>query len=299
MCGVFEEMSNIEKAMVNYERCDAYMKIIQEKYDEQENSMYMNVKQQQQHNYQLDTPSITFDSYSMRYRPNTDLIFDNVSLRINPYEKIGVVGRSGSGKSSLINALLRIVEPLSGRILISNQDITNIPLKLLRQWFSIVPQDAFVFEGTLRDNLDPFHKHSDYELEQVLHELHFNDNNKMGCLSLDTKINEDGSIYSVGEKQLICFARAILQQRKIILFDEATANVDKKTQELMNKHIFTKFNNSTVIIIAHRLSNIMQCDKVIVMDKGEVIEYDKPQTLYMNNQSVFRQLCNNDKQMMI
>ena len=301
MCGVFEEMSNIEKAMVNYERCDAYMKIIQEKYDEQENTMYVNVKQQHKEitQYQLDTPSITFDSYSMRYRPNTDLIFDNVSIRINPYEKIGIVGRSGSGKSSLINALLRIVEPLSGRILISNQDITNIPLKLLRQWFSIVPQDAFVFEGTLRDNLDPFHKHSDYELEQVLHELHFNDNNKMGCLSLDTKINEDGSIYSVGEKQLICFARAILQQRKIILFDEATANVDKKTQELMNKHIFTKFNNSTVIIIAHRLANIMQCDKVIVMDKGEVIEYDKPQTLYMNNQSVFRQLCNNDKQMMI
>ena len=296
MCGVFEEMSNIEKAMVNYERCDAYMKIIQEKYDEQENNVYIKQKETK---YQMETPSITFDSYSMRYRPNTDLIFDNVSIKINPYEKIGIVGRSGSGKSSLINALLRIVEPLSGRILISNQDTTSVPLKVLRQWFSIVPQDAFVFEGTLRDNLDPFHKHSDYELEQLLNELHFNDNMKMGSLSLDTKINEDGSIYSVGEKQLICFARAILQQRKIILFDEATANVDKKTQELMNKHIFTKFNNSTVIIIAHRLSNIMQCDKVIVMDKGEVIEYDKPQTLYMNNQSVFRQLCNNDKQMMI
>ena len=286
MLNVFEEMSNIEKAMVNYERCDSYTKIPKERYH----------TEGKDEKFVMKEPKIEFRNYSMRYRPNTDLIFSNLNLTINAYEKIGVVGRSGSGKSSIINALFRIIEPLNGEILIGDTVVNSVDLDDLRSEIEIVPQDPFLFEGTLRENLDIDTKFSDSDISKVLTDIKLFDllsSNKKG---LDMKIDENGSNFSMGEKQLICFARALLHKKKIVIFDEATANVDKKTEKVILDIIEKQFSACTVILISHKISNVMKCDRVIVMDKGSVIEYDKPQTLYSDTSSMFRKLCDNDKQ---
>ena len=286
MLNVFEEMSNIEKAMVNYERCDSYTKIPKERYH----------TEGKDEKFVVNEPKIEFRNYSMRYRPNTDLIFSDLNLKINANEKIGVVGRSGSGKSSIINALFRIIEPLNGEILIGDTVINNVDLYDLRSEIEIVPQEPFLFEGTLRENLDIDTKFSDSEISKVLADIKLFDLLSANAKGLDMKIDENGSNFSMGEKQLICFARALLHKKKIVIFDEATANVDKKTEKIILDIIEKQFSSCTVILISHKISNVMKCDRVIVMDKGSVIEYDKPQTLYSDTTSMFRKLCDNDKQ---
>ena len=174
--------------------------------------------------------------------------------------------------------------------------INNVDLYDLRSEIEIVPQEPFLFEGTLRENLDIDTKFSDSEISKVLADIKLFDLLSANAKGLDMKIDENGSNFSMGEKQLICFARALLHKKKIVIFDEATANVDKKTEKIILDIIEKQFSSCTVILISHKISNVMKCDRVIVMDKGSVIEYDKPQTLYSDTTSMFRKLCDNDKQ---
>lgn len=297
MLNVFEEMSNIEKAMVNFERCVSYTKITQENY---ESRITVEKQVEKKKKFKIITPSISFNKITMRYRPNTDFIYKDLTLKINPFEKIGVVGRSGSGKSSLSNALFRIVEPLQGDIEIGGVNISTIPLRELRKEICIVPQDPFLYEATLRENLDPYNKFTKEDIEKVLKEINFFDiekKNGKNDVGIQMKLEENGNNFSMGEKQLICFARAMLQKKKIIIFDEATSNVDKDTEKIVMNLIDQKFtHNATIILISHKLTNVMNCDRVIVMEKGVAIEFDKPQVLYNDTKSMFRKLCDNDKQ---
>lgn len=297
MLNVFEEMSNIEKAMVNFERCISYTKITQEHY---KSKIIVEKQEEKKKKFTIITPSISFNKVTMRYRPNTDLIYKDLTIKINPFEKIGVVGRSGSGKSSLSNALFRIVELLQGNIEIGGVDISTLPLSELRKEICIVPQDPFLYEASLRENLDPYNKFTNQDIEKVLKEINFFDiekKNGKNEVGIKMKLEENGNNFSMGEKQLICFARALLQKKKIIIFDEATSNVDKDTEKIVMNLIDKKFtHNATIILISHKLTNVMNCDRVIVMEKGIAIEFDRPQVLYNNTKSMFRKLCDNDKQ---
>ena len=163
-----------------------------------------------------------------------------------------------------------------------------------------MPQDPFLYEATLRENLDPYNKFTKEDIEKVLKEINFFDiekKNGKNDVGIKMKLEENGNNFSMGEKQLICFARAMLQKKKIIIFDEATSNVDKDTEKIVMNLIDQKFtHNATIILISHKLTNVMNCDRVIVMEKGVAIEFDKPQVLYNDTKSMFRKLCDNDKQ---
>ena len=171
----------------------------------------------------------------MRYRPDTPLILKNITLEIKPGEKIGVVGQTGSGKSTLLLCLLRILEASEGKIYIDDIDISKIGLELLRHSLTIIPQEPILLEGNIRDNIDPSKLYTDAEILYILNEVGLGD--FMMGKNLDYKIEENGGNISVGEKQLICVARALLKKTKIILMDEATANIDYKTEEILKKNI--------------------------------------------------------------
>nr|CAB3219630.1 multidrug resistance-associated protein 1-like [Phallusia mammillata] len=229
---------------------------------------------------------VTFDEYSTRYREGLDLVLKNISCRISPGEKIGIVGRTGAGKSSLTLALFRLIEPASGAILIDGVDISKIGLHDLRSKVTIIPQDPVLFSGTLRMNLDPFDFYADDEMWQSLEHAHL----KEFVESLPEKLmhicSEGGENLSVGQRQLICLARALLRKSKILVLDEATAAVDMKTDDLIQDTIRDQFKECTVITIAHRLNTIMDYSRIIVLDAGEIAEFDSPGAL-LAKQSVF------------
>ena len=273
-----ENLTAIESDFVSYDRCLKMLEIPQEAEEHRQNI--------------IDTEwpnngKVEFKNYSLKYRPDTEIVLDDLSFSINNNEKIGVVGRTGAGKSTLCLALCRIVEAYSGSIIIDGIDIGSIGLSDLRQKITIIPQDPTLFDGTLRFNLDPEGTYSNsYLLElskQALLENLINRDEK----GLDQAIEENGQNLSSGEKQLICICRAILQKNKIVLMDEATANIDIKTEETIQNLIQDKFKDATVITIAHRLNTIINSDRVLVLDKGKVSEFDNPQTLLEDPNSMF------------
>ena len=205
------------------------------------------------------------------------------------------MGRTGAGKSSLTLALFRIVEPVDGTIIIDNIDITKLGLYDLRSRLTIIPQDPVLFTGTLRLNLDPFNVHSDEEIWSSLELAHL----KQFVSSLDDGLNhsisEGGENLSVGQKQLVCLARALLKDSRIIVLDEATAAVDIETDELIQETIRKQFTNCTIITIAHRLNTVIDYDKIMVLSKGQIIEYDLPQNLLQNQNSVFHSMAKDAK----
>ncbi|XP_042785109.1 ATP-binding cassette sub-family C member 4 isoform X5 [Panthera leo] len=199
---------------------------------------------------------------------------------------VGIVGRTGAGKSSLISALFRLSEP-EGKIWIDKILTTEIGLHDLRKKMSIIPQEPVLFTGTMRKNLDPFNEHTDEELWSALTEVQLKE-----CIEdlpgkLDTQLAESGSNFSVGQRQLVCLARAILRKNRILIIDEATANVDVRTDELIQKKIREKFAQCTVLTIAHRLNTIIDSDKIMVLDSGRLKEYDEPYVLLQNEESLF------------
>lgn len=196
--------------------------------------------------------------------------------------QIGIVGRTGAGKSSLISALFHMAK-LDGAIYIDNVNTKKIGLHDLRNKISIIPQEPVLFSATLRDNLDPFHKYNDTDLWCALEEVELKD----VVVSLDYRVQQDGSNFSVGQRQLVCLARAILQSNKILVLDEATANVDPTTDALIQTTIRKKFKACTVLTIAHRLNTIIDSNKVLVMDHGQVMEFDHPHNLLQNEQGQF------------
>jgi len=233
----------------------------------------------------------------MRYRPNLPLVLKGVNLKIKSQEKIGIVGRTGSGKSSLIQALFRIVESEKdgGKILIDGCNIADIELKRLRSKLSIIPQDPVLFSGNIRRNLDPFDLYTDEELWNVLSMVELKEFVESKPTKLQHVVSDGGENFSAGQRQLMCFARALLRKSKIIIMDEATASVDSATDEKLQEMIRTRFVNQTVLCIAHRLDTILDSDRVCVMDDGKVVEFDAPEILLKNEKSIFFGLVNEMK----
>lgn len=235
---------------------------------------------------------ITFHNYSTRYRAGLDLILKQINLEIKPREKIGIVGRTGAGKSSLTLALFRIIEAAEGFISIDGVDTSKIGLHDLRTRLAIIPQDSQAFEGTVRDNLDPNNDHSDSELWRVLELSHLKKHVKENMEGgLDAKVKEGGSNFSVGQRQLMCLARALLTPTSILVLDEATAAVDVETDKIIQETIRTEFKNRTILTIAHRLNTILDSDKIVVLNQGEIAEFDTPAELLKRKESLFYSLC--------
>ncbi|XP_044316417.1 probable multidrug resistance-associated protein lethal(2)03659 [Drosophila rhopaloa] len=223
---------------------------------------------------------IVFDELSLRYSPDpkAETVLKSLSFVIKPKEKVGIVGRTGAGKSSLINALFRLSFN-DGTVLIDKRDTGEMGLHDLRSKISIIPQEPVLFSGTMRHNLDPFDEYSDEKLWHSLEEVKMKDVVANLATGLETKVTEGGSNFSVGQRQLVCLARAILRENRILVMDEATANVDPQTDSLIQATIRNKFKECTVLTIAHRLHSIMDSDKVIVMDAGRVVEFGSPYEL--------------------
>ncbi|KAF0759728.1 putative multidrug resistance-associated protein lethal(2)03659 isoform X3 [Aphis craccivora] len=233
--------------------------------------------------------SILFDKFFLRYGPTLSYAINNLNVNIEPMQKVGIVGRTGAGKSSLISALFRLAYN-EGKIIIDGIEIHELELSDLRSKISIIPQEPLLFFGTMRANLDPFNEYSDHILLNALDEVELKDvveNLKDGLYS---KVSEGGSNFSVGQRQLICLARAIIQNNKILVLDEATANVDPYTDALIQKTIRNKFQTSTVLTIAHRLNTVIDSDKVLVMDKGTMVEFGHPYTLLQNKEGTFHKM---------
>ncbi|XP_018575091.1 multidrug resistance-associated protein 4-like [Anoplophora glabripennis] len=232
-----------------------------------------------------DKGEIVFNNMGLKYIETGDLVLKNLNLVIKPNEKIGIVGRTGAGKSSLISALFRLAV-VEGEIKIDEIDTKDLILKDLRSKISIIPQDPVLFSGTLRYNLDPFEEYPDDVLYSAINDVELNDPSNI-INRLENRVTDRGANYSVGQRQLICLARAIIRNNKILMLDEATANVDPQTDALIQKTIRRKFANCTVLTVAHRLNTIMDSDKVLVMDSGTMIEFDHPHVLLQNQNSVF------------
>ncbi|KAF9080158.1 Canalicular multispecific organic anion transporter 1, partial [Mortierella sp. AD031] len=269
---------------------------------------------------------LSFQSYSTRYRQGMDLVLKKVSFEVQPGEKVGIVGRTGAGKSSLTLALFRIIEAANshwakashngadldedpakvtevtelqkieveedgGSIWIDGVDISTVGLEHLRQHLAIIPQDPTLFVGTVRDNLDPFDQASDAELWEALDRAHLKAYVSSMPGGLAYEVTQNGENFSVGQRSLICLARALLRKTKILILDEATAAVDVETDELIQRTIRTEFKDRTILTIAHRIKTVMDSDKILVLEKGRVEEYEAPVELLKRKDSLFYRLA--------
>ncbi|KAI8907846.1 P-loop containing nucleoside triphosphate hydrolase protein [Gorgonomyces haynaldii] len=234
---------------------------------------------------------VEFQDLQVAYPSRPDhLVIKNLSMTVQPGEKIGVVGRTGSGKSTLMTALFRVVEPHSGTVLIDGKDIRKLGLHTLRSRMQMIPQEPVLFSGTVRSNLDLESKFTDEQLWDALDLVGLKGYVESQNEKLEMPVSSGGENISAGQRQLICLARAILQQPKIMVMDEATAAVDQESNKLIQEAIKTQFKHTTVIAIAHRLNTIAGYDRVLVLQDGEVAEFDRPHLLLQNPDSLFTQL---------
>nr|XP_033962957.1 LOW QUALITY PROTEIN: canalicular multispecific organic anion transporter 2 [Pseudochaenichthys georgianus] len=223
--------------------------------------------------------NVEFHDYSVRYREGLDLVLKNLTLSVKGGEKIGIVGRTGAGKSSMTLCLFRLLESAAGEITIDDVKISEIGLHDLRSKLTIIPQEPVLFSGTLKMNLDPFEKYSDEELWAVLENSHLHKFVSNQPAKLELECSEGGENLSVGQRQLVCLARALLRKTRILVLDEATAAIDLETDDLIQSTIRTQFEDCTVFTIAHRLNTIMDYTRVLVLDKGQIAEFDTPTNL--------------------
>ncbi|KAL5283207.1 ABCC4.2 family protein [Megaselia abdita] len=274
--------SSIENEMTSVERVCEYIKAPSESPMDSEPENPPSV-------YWPEEGEIEFENVSLKYSETGDYIIRNFDLKIYSREKIGIVGRTGAGKSSIIQSLLRLAIN-EGIILIDGINIEKLDLHDLRSKISIIPQDAVLFSGTLRYNLDPFRKKTDDNLWKALADVEMKDFVSQQSEGLSCKIMDGGSNFSAGQRQLVCLARAILKENKILILDEATANIDSRTDNLIQETIRTKFEKCTVLTIAHRLHTVIDCDRIIVMDAGMIVEVGAPHELLLKYDSFLKNL---------
>ena len=279
MIEFLSSFSNFENTMTKMERSLSYTKIISERSQTLTSDLALR-----------DWPSkgeILFENYNVKYRNDTEIVLKNINFHLKPGEHLGIVGRTGSGKSTISLCLFRILEAFSGKIYIDGVDISKVGLKKLRESLTIIPQDSTLMDGTLRYNIDPVGNYTDKEITEVMKKIGFDYIISLNREGLDQKISENGSNLSIGEKQLICITRAILRKSKIIVLDEATASIDYKTEEIIQKALNEVLNSSTMISIAHRIKTVMNADKILVLEDGKIIEFDTPNNLLNNKNSYF------------
>lgn len=265
-----------EKEMVSVERVLQYMDVPQEELD---GCQSLNP----------DWPLhglIEFENVILRYMPSLPPALHNISFTIAGGMKVGIVGRTGAGKSSMLNALFRLTPICSGRILVDGINIADVPVRDLRMHFAVVPQSPFLFEGSLRDNLDPFRLSDDLKIWKSLEKCHVKDKVEAGG-GLDIHVKESGTTFSVGQRQLLCLARAFLKSSKVLCLDECTANVDTQTASVLQSAIFSECRDVTVITIAHRISTVLNMDYIFILDQGILVEQGNPQILLQDEFSRF------------
>ncbi|CAF3803663.1 unnamed protein product [Adineta steineri] len=274
--------SDIETNIVSVERIDEYAKL--------QSEAPWEIPEKKPPTGWPTTGEIQIKNLSTRYRENLELVLKDLTVNIQPGEKIGIIGRTGSGKSSLCIALFRIIEPANGEIIIDNIDIRQLGLHDVRSKITIIPQDAVIFAGTVRFNVDPFGHYSDIEIWSALELVHMKERITAMAGGLSDLLTEGGENLSAGERQLLCMARAILRKSKIFVLDEATAAIDMETDRLIQMTIRSAFKDATVLTIAHRLHTILDSTRILVLSNGRLQEFDEPQRLASNPKSAFAKL---------
>ncbi|CAB4055241.1 ABCC4 [Lepeophtheirus salmonis] len=238
-----------------------------------------------------DKGVIEFSNVNLKYDGTTPYVLKGLSFKTNSFEKIGIVGRTGAGKSSMISALFRLAEP-EGKIFIDGVNICRLSLQDVRKKISIIPQDPLLFKGTIRKNLDPFDEYGELAIWHALEQAKLSVAVSELEGGLETEVSEGGNNFSVGQRQLFCLARAILRKNKVLIMDEATANVDPMTDSLIQEAIRTEFKDCTVFTIAHRLYTVMDSDRILVMSDGEIKELGAPLDLLSDPSNIFYQMVN-------
>jgi len=259
MHGIIRHINTLTSEMVSFERCATMLNVVQEA--EQRKDIPTDEKRLSW----ISKGHIKFKNYSVKYRPETEVVLNNVNLDIYPGQKIGIVGRTGAGKSTLCLALCRIIEKFKGSITIDGIDISTVGISDLRDRITIIPQEPVLFKNTLKFNLDPKNECSDEELIKMVKRSGLKDLLKRDKNGINFKITEKGDNLSAGEKALVCICRAALRKNRIVLMDEATASIDVNTEEIIQKLISQEFKDATVITVAHRLNTILHSDKIAVM----------------------------------
>ncbi|KAJ3358537.1 Multidrug resistance-associated protein 1 [Allomyces javanicus] len=276
---------NLENALVSVERINEYMQLPAEA-PEETTAVALDAK------WPVDG-SIDIDDYSTTYREGLDPVLKHVSVHVRAGERVGIVGRTGAGKSSLTLALFRIIEATSGRITIDGLDIAQLGLQDLRTRLTILPQDPIIFHASVRDNLDPTGANDDAAVWRALDSAGLADFIRELEGQLDAPLT--AASMSVGQSQLLCLARALLRKTKILVLDEATASVDPQTDEIVQKTIRREFAGCTILTIAHRVATVMDYDKILTLDHGKVVEFDSPEALLADQESVFYSLAKESK----
>ena len=216
---------------------------------------------------------------------------NGLSCQIQDGMKVGIVGRTGAGKSSILQVLFRLSDCSEGQLRIDGVNCKDIGLHLLRKSIAYIPQQPFMIQGSIRENLDPFNEYTDEQIDQTLKEVKLFDYITNSCENgLDTKISESNNIFSVGQKQLLCLARAIIRKTKILVLDEATANVDLETDNFIQEKLKSSFKDCSVLIIAHRLATVIDSDRILVMDSGKGVEFDHPHNLLSEQEGFFSKM---------
>ncbi|KAK1142036.1 ATP-binding cassette transporter yor1 [Aspergillus melleus] len=231
------------------------------------------------------TGSITMTNVSLRYRSDLPQALRNVNLNVRGGEKIGIVGRTGAGKSSIISVLFRLFPLEKGSVAIDDVDITNVDPHNLRSRLSIIPQDPTLFQGTVRSNLDPAEEYPDHVLYDALRKVTL-----YPQMNLDREIQPDGSNLSLGERQLLALARALVRNPCILICDEATSAIDQETDRAVQQTLLEACKKRTIICIAHRLRTVIRYDRICIIDRGSVVDFRTPLDLFDTN-AEFRQMC--------